>query len=301
MRRASWFAPCSALRSVALFSLAAALVPAASARAAAPATTSTAAPASSKSASSTSSHLSTEQKRVLNDYVGALAHERYADAYHLLTSQERTYFRNAQNFESIFTADGLKITSFRIVGSRDAGSLGTIGLVSENISFFDHAHQVSATATVKVPYGLIASHGTYQVKDPFHPWKAFRPTGIETTANGLHVVVRKVSFFTQRIETLLTFTNVGTGFVTVLPYGRSVLRDESGVVFHPLATKASAYTDKQLYLGLRLAANAQYTGALNFIVTTKVVPHRLMLSIAPALRDGADTPFDLTLPPIDVP
>lgn len=253
------------------------------------------------SSSSSSSHLSASQKKALNDYVSAIQHERYADAFHLLTSQERAYFRNAENFESIFTADGLKLTSFRIVGSRDAGSLGTIGLVSENIAFFDHAHQVSATATVKVPYGLISSHGTYQIKDPFHPWKAFRPTGIETTANGLHVVVRKVSFFTQRIETLLTFTNVGTGFVTVLPYGRTVLRDESGVVFHPLATKVSAYTDKQFYLGLRLAANAQYTGALNFIVTTKVVPHRLMLTIAPALRDGADAPYDLTLPPIEVP
>jgi hypothetical protein len=297
MRRARWLAQRSVLLCMAASCIALALytVPAYGA-APSPAATS-----SSRVSSSSSSHLSAVQKQVLNDYVGAIEHERYADAFHLLTSQERTYFRNAQNFESIFTADGLKITSFRIVGSRDAGSLGTIGLVSENISFFDHAHQVPATATVKVPYGLIASHGTYQIKDPFHPWKAFRPTAIETTANGLRVVVRKVSFFTQRIETLLTFTNVGTGFVTVLPYGRSVLRDESGVVFHPLATKVSVYTDKQFYLGLRLAANAQYTGALNFIVTTKVVPHRLMLTIAPALRDGADAPFDLALPPIDVP
>jgi hypothetical protein len=246
-------------------------------------------------------HLNAEQKQILGAYVGAIQHERYADAFRLLTNAERGYFRSAANFASIFAADDLKIKSFRIIGSRDGGSLGTIGLVSQNVSFFDNAHQAHGTATVTVPYGLIPTAGSYRIKDPYHPWKAFRATGSETTTNGLRVTARKVSLFAGRIEVLIGFANLGDGFVTLLPYGRSVMRDEKGTVYHPIATKLPALTDKQLYLGLRLAQSAQYTGALNFAVPAGTSPRRLELTIAPNLRDGADAPFEVVLPPIAVP
>lgn len=252
------------------------------------------------SAAHAAAPLSMEEKRVLSAYVGALQHERYADAFRLLTGVERSYFANATNFASIFKADDVKIAKFHIIGSRDAGSLGVLGLVSENISFLDQAHQTTGTATVTVPYGLVPSGNTYLIKDPFHPWKAFRPEGIDVTASGLRVTVRKVSFFAGRIEVLLTFANIGDGFVTLLPYGRSVLRDDAGRVFHPIATKVSGLTDKQLYLGLRLASSSRYTGALNFATTSKQTMHRLELTVAPMLRDGADAPFDVALPEIAV-
>ena len=243
-----------------------------------------------------------QAKRVLHDYVDALQHERYADAFRLLSTQQRVYFRAPGNFASIFIADGLRIASFQIIGSRNAGKLGILGIVSEKISFFDHAHQTTGTATVTVPYGLVRSGSDqYRIKDPFHPWKAFRPQDAEATADGLRVSVRKVSFFAGRIELLLTFANVGDGFVTLLPYGRSVLRGDGDAAFHPIETKVPALTDKQLYLGLRLASSARYSGSINFYVPGTVLPHHLTLTVAPILRDGADAPSEVALPSITVP
>jgi hypothetical protein len=248
-----------------------------------------------------SARLEPEAKRVLTAYVAAIAKAHYQDAFDLLIPSERAYFKNAVNFGSIFSADGLQITRFSIVGSRDAGTLGVVGLVSEHVSFLDHAHGTRGTATVTVPYGLVPSAKTYRVKDPFHPWKAFLTPDIQGTAGGLRVSVHKVSLFAGRVEILMTFANIGSAFVTLLPYGRSVLRDENGTVMHPIATRLSGLTDKQLYLGLRLAPVAQYTGTLNFETAARFAPHHLTLTLAPFLRDGADAPFEVDLPTIDVP
>jgi hypothetical protein len=260
-----------------------------------------AAPRGALAASSSSSHLDPAAKSVLVAYVTALRDAHYADAFKLLTLTERTYFKTAGNFGSIFTADDLRIQSFRVIASRSEGALGTLALVSENIHFLDHAHQTQGSATVTVPYGLVHAGDGWAIKDPFHPWKAFRPAGIQTTVSGLRVDVRKVSFFAGRIEMLLTFTNGDPGFVSILAYLRTVLRDQYGAVYHPLATKFPALTDRRLYEGLRLAADARYTGALNFQVPAHLAPKRLTLTIAPVLRDGADAPFEVDLPPIDVP
>jgi hypothetical protein len=246
------------------------------------------------------SHLDPAAKRALSAYVSALRDRRYADAYRLLLPSERTYFRTPGNFASIFTADGLRIDSFQIIGSRDGGSLGVLGLVSEKVRFFDHAHQAPGSATATVPYGLVRAGGAWEIKDPFHPWKAYRVSGDDATASGLRVSLRKASYFAGRIEVVMTFANLGEGFVTLLPYGRSVLRGD-GVAYHPIATKVPALTDRRLYLGLRLASSAQYTGTLNFAVPASASPTRLELTIAPSLRDGADAPFEVVLPPIVVP
>jgi hypothetical protein len=241
-------------------------------------------------------------KRVLTAYVDALQHEHYDDAFKLLTSKERTYFRTPANFASGFVADGLHITSFRIIGSRAAGKLGVVGIVSEKIAFFDHAHQTTGTATVSVPYGVVPDGSAgLRIKDPYHPWKAFRTPGIDATAGGLKVSVRKMSFFTGRIEVLLTFANLADGFVTLLPYGRSVLRGDDDTAYHPIATAAPALTDKSLYMGMRLARSAQYSGTLNFYLPPGATPKHLQLTVAPNLRDGGDAPFDVALPVVAVP
>jgi hypothetical protein len=36
-------------------------------------------------------------------------------------------------------------------------------------------------------------------------------------------------------------------------------------------------------------------------VPARLVPKRLTLTIAPVLRDGGDAPFEVAIPPIDVP
>ena len=63
---------------------------------------------------------------------------------------------------------------------------------------------------------------------------------------------------------VVTFANLGDNFVTVLPYGKSVLRDDRGGVYRILATKNWTVTDKPLFEGVPLAPNAQYTGSLAF-------------------------------------
>jgi len=64
-------------------------------------------------------------------------------------------------------------------------------------------------------------------------------------------------------------------------------------------------TDRQLFIGLRLAPSAQYTGALQF--ETPVLadgPRRFTLTVAPFLRDGSDAPGEVSfsaIPPSPIP
>jgi len=86
-----------------------------------------------------------------------------------------------------------------------------------------------------------------------HPWKTFAPSGIAATREALTVTVRKISFFTDRIEVIATFANGGQGFVTSFPYGRSILRDERSRSYRPMTV---TIFDVELQKGLHLAAGA---------------------------------------------
>ncbi len=78
-------------------------------------------------------------------YVRALQHKDYAAAFALLDDPERQYFRNVANYASIYTADGLEIGNFKVVGQR-----GTPGLrlffVHESISVNDLFDRQTASA-----------------------------------------------------------------------------------------------------------------------------------------------------------
>jgi hypothetical protein len=245
--------------------------------------------------------LSPAQRAALDGYLRALGAGRYADAFRLLTSAERKYFVTAQNFGSAFAADRLTIGKYKVLRVEPAGSLGTVVVVSEKVSFFDHAHQATASATARVAYGLLGEGGAVRIKDPYKPWKAFTPDGAAAEVEKLRAIVRKVSFFTGRVEFLVTFINAGEGQVTLLPYGRSVLRDDAGTAYHLIDTKVAGLTDRTLRLGLPLAASAEYTGALTFFTPDRFTPRSLSLTVAPNLRDGDDAPFEIPLPAISVP
>jgi hypothetical protein len=243
------------------------------------------------------------QRAALDAYLHALGARRYADAFKLLTNGERRYFGTSENFGSAFAADRLTIGTFRVLRVEPAGSLGAVAVVSENVTFLDHGHQATASATARVAYGLINEGGSVRIKDPYKPWKAFIPSAAAASAEveKLRATVRKISFFTGRVELLVTFVNAGEGQVTLLPYGRSVLRDDTGRIYHLIDTKLSGLTDRTLRLGLPLAASAEYTGALTFFTPDRFTPRSLSLSIAPNLRDGDDAPFEIPLPAIPVP
>ncbi|GAC1620658.1 MAG: hypothetical protein NVS4B5_12530 [Vulcanimicrobiaceae bacterium] len=243
--------------------------------------------------------LSQPARSVLTTYLDALEHERYDVAFARLSAAERRYFRSAANFAAVFRADRLRIHQYAIVGSTTVAT-GTVAIVREEVAFFDHAHQRTSEVRANVRYAIVPTPDGVAVKDPYHPWYAFAPPDATAESHAVRATLRKVSFFTGRVELLVTFENRGDTTVTFLPYGRSVLRD-GAARFVPLATKIPGLTDRTLFEGLRLAPNARYTGALTFVTRDRYRPASLALTIAPALLDGADAPFELPLPPVALP
>jgi len=240
------------------------------------------------------------QTALVRSYVAALAAQRYADAYALLDAPARAYFRNARNFASAFTADGFAIASYALVGTRGGASF-RVYFVHESIRLADPARDVPATASVTVPYGVIGSGAGARIKDLGRPWRAFA-TAASTTANGLRVTVKKVSFYEHEVALVVTFANVGNGFISILPYGRSVLRAGDGAIYRPIAAAGGVHTDRRLFLGVHLAADAEVTGVLSF-ATPRLDDgaRRFTLTVGPNLRDGADAPFALDVPNLAVP
>jgi hypothetical protein len=236
----------------------------------------------------------------LQHYVGAISAGRFDAAFALLSPDERRYFGSAEHLASVFAADRLKIDRFTILGSK-SDKLGTVALVSERIEFFDQRRQLPARATATVAYGILPGPSGYLIKDPYHPWRAIAPRDVEAVVDGVRVTMRKLSFFTGRVELVATFANLGDATVTLLPYGRTVLRDQSGRTYPPIASRLPGLTDKTLYTGLRLPPQAEYTGLMTFLTPDRFTPSRLSLTIAPALTDGADAPFEIPLPVLAVP
>jgi hypothetical protein len=235
------------------------------------------------------------QTVVVKKYVEALRAEKYDVAFALLSDDERKYYGNAAAYQSVFDADGFAIKSASVVGAR-GDDRGRVYFVREHISFIDHANDKRRESDALVPLGVLPEGGVQHVKDPGKPYRAFASESA-ADASGLRATVKKVDFFPDRIDVVVTFTNVGDNFVTVLPYGKSVLRDDRGGVYRILATKNWTVTDQSLYKGLRLAPNSQYTGSLAFTAPRLGdVKRTWSLTLAPALRDGADAPFDMTVP-----
>jgi len=241
------------------------------------------------------------QTALVRRYVDALAAKRYADAYALLDAPARAYFRNARNFASAFTADGFALDSYTLLGARGDAAF-RLYFAREAIRLHDPAHDVPATANVTVAYGVIGSDARARIKDLGRPWRAVA-TSAAGSADGLRVSVKKVSFYAHAIACVVTFANLGNGFLTLLPYGRSVLRDAAGHVYRPIVNpKSWADTDRRLFLGVRLASGAEVTGVLSFRAPR--LPDgtlRFTLTVAPNLRDGAAFPFALDVANIAAP
>jgi hypothetical protein len=228
---------------------------------------------------------------IVHRYLAAIAAQHFVDAYALLSPTQHGYFRNAANFASVFAADDAALVTFSIVGVRADGSAHVV-VVRERIAFDDPAHDVHVTTDVMVPYVVTGDATQLRILEPAgRPWRAFA-TSATTTSGGLRVTVKKVAFDTHAIRVVVTMQNDGPGFVTVLPDGRSVLRDDVAELFHPLVTRDWTITDHQFFLGLRLAPNSRYTGVLAF--ATPVLDdraRRFTLSLGPIVRDGGTAPF----------
>lgn len=238
------------------------------------------------------------QTVVITAYLRAMEAADYAKAFGLLTTDGRAYYRNAANFRSIFDADAYRLQTFSLVGTKGDDRNGRVYFARETAAFVDHAHDVDETIRVTAPLAVLPEQGGWRIKDPGHPWRAFAAHAV-AKANGLRVTVKKVSFFARRIEVVATFANIGDVPLTVLPYGKSVLRDAGGALYRIIETKDWSLTDKVLFEGARLAPSQQYTGALTF--ESPALDERartFTLTVAPALAEGADAPFSLDVPGI---
>ena len=235
------------------------------------------------------------QTAVVRKYVDALRAGRYDVAFALLTDDERKYYGDAAAYRSVFAADGIVLRRASVAGAR-GDDRGRVYFVRERIAYVDHATDKRREVDATVPLGVLPEHGALHVKDPGKPYRAFASASA-VDASGLRATVKKVDFYPDRIDVVVTFANLGDNFLTVLPYGKSVLRDDRGGVYRILATKNWTVTDKPLFMGLRLAPNSQYTGSLAFTAPRLGgVKRSWSLTVAPALREGADEPFELTVP-----
>ncbi|MGH7729404.1 MAG: hypothetical protein ACREM2_11550 [Vulcanimicrobiaceae bacterium] len=247
--------------------------------------------------------LSPPAKAMLGRYLAALEARDYAAAFALLSADERRYYGTPAHFASIFTADQLAISHARIVGSVPDPPRGTLAIVLERVGFLDHANGARGSATVKVVYGVLTSAAGLRIHDPGHPWMAFDPSPAVAAAEnaGIRAVVRKLSFFTGRVEAVVTFENRAATTVTLLPLGRSTMRDQLGRSFAPIDVLLPALTDQRLKLGVRLAPQKEYTGFLDFATAARFAPRSLAFSFGPLLFDGGDAPFDVAVGPFEVP
>ncbi|HEY0393994.1 MAG TPA: hypothetical protein VGD01_05820 [Candidatus Elarobacter sp.] len=235
------------------------------------------------------------QTDIIRKYVDALRAGKYDDAYALLADDERAYYGTAASYRSVFEADAFTVKTAKLLGAR-GDDRGRVYFVRERVGFVDHATDKRRELDAVVPLGVLREHGALHVKDPGKPYRAFSAAAA-ADASGLRAIVKKVDFYPDRIDVVVTFENTGDGFVTVLPYGKSVLRDDRGGVYRIMANKNWTVTDKRLYEGARLAPNSRYTGSLAFSAPRLGdVKRSWTLTLAPALRDGGDAPFDLTVP-----
>jgi hypothetical protein len=235
------------------------------------------------------------QTVVVKKYVASLRAGDYDSAFALLADDERKYFGSAASFRSVFDADGFVLKTASVVGAR-GDERGRVFFVRERFGYVDHADDTRRVMDATVPIGVLPEHGALHVRDPGKPYRAFASSS-SADASGLRVTVKKVEFYPDRVGVVLTFRNLGDNVVTVLPYGRSVLRDDRGGVYRILATKNWLITDKRLYEGIPLAPNSQYTGSVAFgAPRLGDVKRSWTLTVAPALREGGDAPFELTVP-----
>lgn len=125
---------------------------------------------------------------------------------------------------------------------------------------------------------------------------------VSGSANGVRVIVRRIGVSRKEIVITMTLQNLAPGFATFLPYNKSVLTDDRDDVYRSLETRDWRLTDKQLFLGVRLAGNGQYTGTMRFLAPSGAAsaggrPHALHLEIAPVVREEPNAqPFSVDLP-----
>ena len=95
---------------------------------------------------------------VMTQYLQALQHKDYAKAFALLDPTQRSYYRNAENFATVFTADDIALRSFNVFGTRH-DKRGYAYFVQEKVSLRDYATAATLSHDLSAVYGVFPIGG----------------------------------------------------------------------------------------------------------------------------------------------
>lgn len=238
-------------------------------------------------------------QNAVQHYLNALGSADYHTAYSLLSNRSQRYYGNEKNYASWFRALHVRLQRLRIVSSAgDARARAHVFVVEGRARLLDVVQGRESDARFNARYVVQREKNAIRIDDLGRPRKIIVPTAVQST-NGTRAAVREVAFFERRIAVTVTLINTDAGFATFLPYNKTVLTDQSDTVYPIMVSHDWNTTDKQLFVGMRLAGNAEYTGVLNFRIPSGANPRELHLEIAPVVREGGPLrPFALSLPAI---
>lgn len=233
-------------------------------------------------------------EQVLNRYLQAIQSHAYSRAYGMLNAQSRRYYQTESNFSSVFQAPDVELLRYRIL--RISGKRRMSVLVQEEARRSEFGRGRVAVS-LRRSYTVVRENNTYAIVDVGHPYKIIKPE-IGATSNGVRVILHAVEFYPDVIAMTLTMQNLQSGFAMLFPYNKTVLTDDRDRVYHALITKDWRLTDRQLFLGLRLAGNEEYTGVMRFVIPVHAIAREFHLEISPVVRDRAALPFSVRLPAV---
>ena len=236
-------------------------------------------------------------QNAVQHYLNALGSADYHTAYSLLSNRSQRYYGNEKNYASWFRALHVRLQRLRIV-SAAGDAHARVFVVEGRAMLLDVVQGRENDARFNARYVVLREKNAFRIDDRGRARKIIVPTAAQSN-NGTRAAVREVAFFERRIAVTVTLINIDAGFATFLPYNKTVLTDQTDTVYPIMVSHDWNTTDKQLFVGMRLAGNAEYTGVLNFRIPAGASPRELHLEIAPVVREGGPLrPFALSLPAI---
>jgi len=233
----------------------------------------------------------------VSSYMEAISRRDFNAAFALLTSQQQSYFGNARNLASNAQASGFVIHKYKIIGQLSHGAI-VEAMVEQNVSFFDIATSASIPGTVREPYFALRENGTWRVKELYQPWKSYAPN-ISGAVRGVEVEVNRIEFYDKRVRLDCTIRNKSAVGVQVLPLAKTTLENGSGARIPAMNDATFPLNDVGFFEGMHLAPGKAAVGFVNFpVVSRNDQDQTFNLSLAPAIADGAEQTFSITVGPI---
>jgi hypothetical protein len=234
-------------------------------------------------------------------YIDALSKPDAPTAFALLTAAQQRYFGNARNFGSNFATTQYRVVSYAIERATQREPTLVEADVDQVVSYLDVSTGQTARARIAEPYFALFDGKTWGVKELVQPWKSYAPKATGR-ADGLVVIVDRIEFFDRRVKVDCTLQNLGTMPIQVLPLLKSTLSIAPGATYAALDTPDYPLNDKEFFEGVRIYPGHETVGYVNFPVPSHAdVDSTAVLTIAPAIADGATAPAAASVGPMTLP